>query len=257
MNRRTHTLATVLAASVVSAALSTTGRSADDEPHATPQRPSLTFNAYTVPDGLFEVETGALFAPRYGAFPVFAKYGLTDALELEAGVDVVRWVDGVDGGSASIGDLLIGARWRSTAEQSRIQIAFGGWLKVPTAGDERGTGETDVTIAAITSVPLAHGLSVDANLWWSALGRDDGGAVGQGQAIAALWIPIAERWSSFVELALQKTAGEGDGGFIDAGIAYAASPIAVLDVAAGTGWSDGYPDWTVTAGWTVLLAGRP
>jgi hypothetical protein len=217
----------------------------------------LTFNAYTVPDGLFEIENGPIFAPETGALPVFAKYGLTDALELEAGIDVVRWVDGPDGGSASIGDFLVGARWRATSSSSRTQLAFGGWLKAPTAGDERGSGETDVTVAAIASLPLANGLSVDANVWWSALGRDGGGTVGQGQAIAALWVPVGERWSSFVEVALQKTAGEGDGGFVDAGVAYTASPIAVFDVAAGTGWSDGYPDWTVTAGWTVLLAREP
>ena len=93
---------------------------AEDGPSATPQRPSLTFNAATVPDGGAEVELGSSIAAGFGALPVFAKYGLTGALELEAGIDAVRWVDGPDAGSASIGDLLVGARWRVTGDRSRV-----------------------------------------------------------------------------------------------------------------------------------------
>jgi hypothetical protein len=226
---------------------------ADVGPSATPQRLSLSFTAATVPDGGVEVEVGSSLAPGFGALPVFTKYGLTRALELEAGVDAVRWVDGPGGGSASIGDLLVGARWRVTGEPARVQVAFGGWVKAPTAGDVRGSGEADATVAAIASIPLAHGLSLDANLWWSALGQEGGGALGQGQAIATLGFPLSERWSSFVEVAVQKTAASGDGGFVDAGFVYAASRKAVFDVSFGSGWSDGYPDWAVNAGWTVLL----
>ena len=51
-------------------------------------------------------------------------------------------------------------------------------------------------------------------------------------------------------------AGQGDGGFFDAGLAYTASPRAVFDIAGGIGWSEGYPDWSVTTGWTVLFS-RP
>ena len=245
---------TAIATAIVLAAPVPAPAASDDGPSATPQRPSLTFNAATVPAGGTEIEVGALFGPGAGALPVFAKYGLTDALELEAGIDAVRWVDGPDDGSASIGDLLLGARWRMTEATSKIQVAFGGWVKAPTAGDRRGSGEPDATVAAIASMPLPHGLSIDANVWWSALGQDGGGALGQGQALATLGVPIVGRWSSFVGLAFQKTATAGDGGFVDAGVTYAASRTAVFDVAFGSGWSDGYPDWAVTAGWTLLVA---
>ena len=245
----------ILATAIIAVAVSVPGAPrAEDGPTATPQRPSLTFSTATVPDGGTEIETGAAFGPQVGALPVFAKYGLTDELELEAGIDAIRWVGGTADGSASIGDLLLGARWRVTDERSKIQVAFGGWLKAPTAGDVRGSGEPDATVAAIASIPLSHGLSIDANLFWSALGRDGGGALGQGQALATLGVPITDRWGSFVGVAFQKTATQGDGGFLDAGFTYAASRTAVFDVAFGSGWSDGYPDWAVTAGWTLLVA---
>ncbi len=225
-----------------------------DEPAATPQRPSLSTSAWTVPRGLFELETGAAFSEGSAALPLFGKYGLTDALELEAGIDAVRRVEGPGQGETSIGDLLLGARWRPTGGDARVALALAGLVKLPTADDAAGSGEADVTVAGIASVPFDNGWGLDLNLLWSALGRSGGGALGQGQAIVTLGVPLRERWSTFVEAAYQRTAGEGDGGFIDAGLGYAATPQAVFDVAAGVGWSEGYPDWSVTAGWTVLFA---
>jgi hypothetical protein len=226
-----------------------------DEPAATPQRPSLSSSVWTVPRGLFELEVGAGFSEGAAATPLFGKYGVTDALEIEAGIDALRWVDGPGDGETSIGDLVLGARWRADGKSSRTRLALAGLVKLPTAGDETGSGEVDATIAGIASIALDHGLGLDLNVVWTALGRDGGGALGQTQAIAALGIPLRGRWSSFVETAYQRTAGQEDGGFLDAGLAYAATPRAVFDVAAGVGWSEGYPDWSVNAGWTVLFAG--
>lgn len=225
-----------------------------EEPAATPQRPSLSTSAWTVPRGLFELEAGAGFSEGAAGLPLFGKYGLTDALELEAGIDAVRWVDGPGDGETSIGDLLLGARWRIPGKRSRVRFAVAGLLKLPTADDAAGSGEVDVSVAGIASIPLDHGLGLDVNLVWTAIGREVGGTLGQGQAIVAVGIPIRGRWSSFVEAAYQRTAGQDDGGFFDAGVAYAATPRAVFDVAAGVGWSAGYPDWSATVGWTVLFS---
>lgn len=225
------------------------------EPAATPQRPSLSTSAWTVPQGLFELETGAAFSEGTGALPLFAKYGVSDSLEVEVGIDALRWVDGPGDGNTSIGDLLLGARWRPTAGDTRVQWAVAGLVKLPTAGSDGGSGEIDASVIGIASVPFGNGLGLDLNLVWTALGSEDGGTLGQGQAIAALGIPLGGRWSSFVEAAYQRTAGQEDGGFFDAGLAYAATPRAVFDIAAGSGWSEGYPDWSVTVGWTLLFAG--
>jgi hypothetical protein len=224
-------------------------------PAATPQRPSLSTSAWTVPRGLFELETGAAFSEGAAALPLFGKYGLTDALELEAAIDGVRWVDGPGEGETSVGDLTLGARWRPRRETSRIGLALAGLVKLPTAGDETGSGETDASVIGIASIPLNDGLGLDLNLVWSALGRQGGGAHGQGQAIATLAFPLRGDWSSFVETAYQRTAGNEDGGFFDAGVAFAATPRAVFDLSAGTGWSRGYPDWSINVGWTVLFSG--
>lgn len=62
-----------------------------DGPAATPQRPSLSATDWTVPRGLFEFEVGAGFSEGFGGLPLFSKYGVTDALEIEAGINAVRW----------------------------------------------------------------------------------------------------------------------------------------------------------------------
>lgn len=243
------------ALAVTSVALWTATLVCADGPSATPQRPSLSTSAWTVPRGLFELEAGAGFSEGAGGLPLFGKYGVTDAMELEAGIDAVRWVDGPGEGETSVGDLLLGARWRLPGERSRVRFALAGLIKLPTAGDDAGSGEVDGTIVGIASMPFDNGLGLDVNVVWSALGQDAGGALGQGQAIATVGIPLGTRWSSFVETAYQRTAGKNDGGFFDAGLAYAAAPRAVFDVAAGVGWSEGYPDWSATVGWTMLFAG--
>jgi len=236
------------------AALCATTATTAAGPAATPQRPSLSASVWTVPRGLFELEAGAGFSEGSGALPLFGKYGATDALELEVGIDAVRWVDGPGDGETSIGDVLLGARWRPARENRRCQLAVAGLIKLPTASDNAGSGEIDATVAGIASVPFDNGLGLDVNLVWSGLGRDPGGTLGQVQAIATLGVPLDARWSSFVEVAFQRTAGQGDGGFFDAGVAFTATPRAVFDIAAGVGWSDGYPDWSVAAGWTVLFS---
>ena len=224
------------------------------QPAATPQRPSLSTSAWTVPRGLFELEAGASFSEGAGALPLFAKYGLRDSLELEAGIDALRWVEGAGDGQTSVGDLLLGARWRPNREAAPVALALAGLVKLPTAADDAGSGELDATLVGIASIPFDNGLGLDLNLVWSAVGRDGGGALGQGQAIATLGVPLRGNWSSFVEAAYQRTAGQADGGFVDAGLAFAVTPRAVLDVGAGVGWSEGYPDWSATVGWTVLFA---
>lgn len=236
-------------------ALCLAGGAVAGEPAATPQRPSLSTSAWTVPRGLFELEAGAGVTEGAGALPLFAKYGLRDSLELAAGIDGIRWVDGPGDGETSVGDLSLVARWRPAREAEQVALALAGSVKLPTAGDEAGSGELDGTVVGIASIPLRK-FALDLNVVWSALGRDGGGALGQGQAIATLGVPLRGGWSSFLEAAYQQTAGAGDGGFFDTGLSWAATPRAVLDVAAGIGWSEGYPEWSATVGWTVLFASR-
>ena len=72
----------------------------------------------------------------------------------------------------------------------------------------------------------------------------------QGTGLAI--IPEQHPWDG-PELSLQRTAGTGSGGFIDAGVACAASRTSVFDLAVGAGWDRGFPEWTVNVGWTRLF----
>lgn len=243
-----------VAALVLASFLAATGSAPAQE--ATPQRPSLSYSASTVDGRAFEMEWGGLATDGPDAVPAFLKYGITDWLEAEAGFDLVRRVDLGGEEITSRGDLFLGARGVLPADVEDASFAAVAWVKAPTARDSAGSGEPDFGAVGIASGEIPGGLTLDLNLWLSMLGTE-GGFVGQQQAIATVGLPMPGAWSAFVEGAYQNTAVLGDGLFLDAGLGYAISPRSVVDVAAGAGSSRGYPDWTVTAGWTILaVSGR-
>jgi len=227
------------------------------QPSASAQRPSLSFNATTAPRGFLELEAGAFASDGGAALPLLIKYGVTDRIELEFGVDAVRRVEAHGDHVSSVGDVTAGARaglGRTAGGETSFAVV--GFAKLPTAKDETGSGEPDLVALGIASIDLGRSV-LDLNLGASALGRGDGDAVGQVQAIATYYPAPSGPWTPFVEGAWQKTAGgEGDGAFLDAGLSFSASRVAVLDAAVGLGSSDGFPDWTATVGWAILL-GRP
>ncbi len=226
-------------------------------PEATPQRPSLSFNAYTVRARAWEVETGADVSETSAGIPLLVKYGLAERVELEIGPNLVRTVSTDESVATSQGDLVLGVR-AGTPLNPQWPVAAGvAWVKLPTADDDVGSGELDAGVIGIVSIPIGA-LSLDTNLWVSALGRGGDSFHGQVQGIVTLGFPLPGAWSAYGEVAWQSTAREGSGGFFDVGATYAVTPRTVIDAAAGVGWSDGYPDWSVTVGWTVLARpGRP
>lgn len=228
-------------------------------PSATPQRPSLSFNAWTVPQGRFEIEAGALEADDGAAVPLFLKYGLAERLELELGADVVRTSRAGGVSETSQGDLTLGLRGREEriGGEEMGGAALGGvaWVKVPTADNEVGSGNLDAGAIGILSTPIED-YSLDLNLGLTELGRGGGSFLTQVQAIATLGFPAAGRWLPFLETAWQRTAGSGSGGALSFGTGYQPLPSLVIDAAAGAGYNEGYPDWWLTVGWTVLLGGQ-
>ena len=238
---------------VLGALLAAVSPATAQQPSATPQRPSMSFGTSTVPRGLFELEAGGLATDDGTAVPLFFKYGLTDRLELEFGLDAIRRLDTTDEDGAALGDLSAGVRGRLARTARGASFAWVGFVKIPTATSDAGSGELDFGAVGVASIPLDRYV-LDLNLWGLLLGREDGGAVGQLQAIATFYIPTSSGWTPYVEGAWQNTAGgEGHGAFVDAGVSFSASPRAVFDAAAGAGFSEGYPDWTATIGWTILF----
>lgn len=223
-----------------------------DEPVATPQRPSISFGTGTVPDGMWELEAGGLVTAGGSAVPLFLKHGLTDRTELEVGIEGVLTAEQPTGVRSSIGDLFLGVRSRRTLNEGRA-AAVVGWVKLPTASEGVGSTHPDAGAVGVLSLPLG-GLSLDTNLWLSAQGRDGGVTVGRVMALASLGIPLRDCWSLYTEVVVQRTAGEGSGGYVNGGMACAASKTSVFDVSIGAGWDAGFPDWTMAVGWTHLFA---
>ena len=120
--------------------------------------------------------------------------------------------------------------------------------------DAVGSGNLDAGAIGILSTPIGD-CSLDLNLGLTEFGRGGGSFLTRVQAIATLGFPAAGRWLPFVETAGQRTAGSGSGGAVSFGAGYQPLPSLVIDAAAGAGYNDGYPDWWLTVGWTVLLGG--
>jgi hypothetical protein len=222
-------------------------------PAATPQRPSLSFNAWTVPQGRFEIESGVQQADDGAGVPFLLKYGLFDNLELEAGTDLIHTVRQGGISETSQGDLVLGVRARGRTVRKSAMAGLG-WIKIPTADDNVGSGNVDLGATWIGSAVFDR-LSLDLNAGLAVLGQGGGGYLTQTQAVATLGLPAAGRWLPFVETAWQKTAALGSGGAVSLGTAFAAAPTAVLDAAFGAGYNEGYPDLWLTVGWTILLGG--
>ena len=148
-------------------------------------------------------------------------------------------------------DLYLGARGILPVDLEDTTFAASAWVKAPTASEDVGSDESDFGVIGIASGEAGGGVKLDLNLWLSMLGTESGYA-GRQEAMATVWLPVGQPWSVFVEGAYQHTASDGDGYFFDAGVTYAITPRSVIDAAAGKGSSRGYPDWSVTIGWTIL-----
>lgn len=221
---------------------------------ATPQRPTLSSDTSTTPDGLFEVEAGIARDDAVSLdSPLTLKYGAAEGTELSLGWSpyVERTASPRD--DRGPGDVVVGLRHR-LGEQGDVSYALLGLVKIPTADDpEIGTGEIDAQLAGISSTSFGD---LGATLYYSlgAVGDPAGGTAVSHAGALALSHPIADSTTLFGEVAgVIVPELDGENVFTTLGVAHALEPSTVLDAAVVLGLSDEAADWQALIGITRNL----
>ncbi|MFI5235320.1 MAG: transporter [Gemmatimonadales bacterium] len=157
------------------------------DPHAVqPERPTVATHAYTVAPGWAEVEAGLEFdryrdASRGGSAPVLLKLGLAPRLQFDLSLPGIV----PPGGSAALGDIAVGAKWRAIASSPILgDFAVQPSVKLPTGARSSGagTGTIDISILLISSRHVGP-VEMDLNLGYT---RRSGNGTSVPRA-AALW----------------------------------------------------------------------
>jgi hypothetical protein len=149
---------------------------AEDLRDLCPDRPLKGTSACTVDKGRWQVEVGAIDWTHHKSAGVttdqwtvaspLVKYGLTDTLDLEAGLALYER-QRVRGGGAStsadsLGDLYLRAKWHVMGTNGQDGLAVEPYLKLPTANHKLGNGAVEGGVLAPwqTNLPLGWALDI-------------------------------------------------------------------------------------------------
>lgn len=233
---------------------------ADDEPAATPYRPSVSSPANLSAPGWLDVEFGWQ-QTRGGAdknrdsFPVTAKLAFNPDWGVIVGTELgVRRTD-VDGlvykGS---GDTVVQLKHRFATADDHQAWGMAAGFKAPTAKSTLGSGKTDYIVTGIYSLDFSDN-HLDANLIATHLGAitPDQSRLQYAWA-AAVSHNFNDQWGVLGELSGTYQRGAATTAQLLAGVTYNVSKQLVLDCGAAQGLTAAAPDWQAFAGMTVLLA---
>lgn len=238
----------------------TTAFAEDDEPAATPYRPSVSSPAALSAPGWLDVELGWQ-RTRGGddktreSYPVTAKLAFNKDWGVVIGSELgVRRTDLDNGVFTGVGDttFLMKHRIPTTDADTAWGIAAG--FKSPTAKDTIGSGKADAIFTGIFSTDFSASNHLDVNLTATRLGSY---ASGEGRIqyawAAALSHSLDEKWAVFGEPSGTYQSGAPSTSQFLFGTSYGYSKRVVFDLAAAQGLNSHTSDWQVMGGLTVLL----
>jgi hypothetical protein len=236
-----------------------------DEAPLSPDRPSFSNNADTVPPAAVQLETGLTYShERIAATPAerrlsvdaLARVGLSDRLEVRLeGEPIVRLRGEAD--VTDHGDLTLGFKYRVVdypTEGAWPALAILPSVKFPIASAPIGSERPDFTLTGIASFSLPAGFGLDVNLGLAAIGqRHPSGYLIQVQTGASLGYRVTTRLSVFGELFfLSPEEREGRSLLgMDTGVTYLITERVAVDAALQTSVAGGGPDYALRAGFTV------
>ena len=188
---------------------------ADDLRDLCPDRPLKGTSACTVDKGHWQVEvgvidfthdrTGGVTIDQWTIASPLVKYGLTDTLDVEAGLALYQHQrvsgGGASAGDSSLGDLYLRAKWHLMGTNGQDGLAIEPYIKLPTANHTLGNGavEGGVLLPWQTNLPLGWALDVTPEV---DVLKDQSGS-GRHAAVSAsagITHPLNEDWSLGLEL---------------------------------------------------------
>lgn len=248
-SQRARTIACVLTAGVLQ--LSSCQFVPDSAAPATPQRPTLSSDTSTTPDGLIELEVGLARDDAVSLdSPLTLKFGTGPRTEVALGWSPWKSVDTAGGDEKGPGDVVIGLRHR-LGREGKTTYALQSLVKIPTAEDpELGTGEVDAQFAGIASSSFGE-FSGTGYYAIGAVGDPVGGSSVSHSLAIALGTPVTDSVGAFAEVAgVLVPEVDAENVFTTIGLTHTPEPSLVLDAAVVLGLTDEAADWQFLVGLT-------
>jgi hypothetical protein len=231
---------------------------ADEEPAATPYRPTVANPAELSAPGYFEIEMGGQWLrnadrSRRASLPYLVKYAFTEDFGVMVGGEA--WVVSNESGTTvrGYGDTLLLAKIRLADSKSLGAFGIEAGAKIDTAKTGLGSDENDYLFNTIWSRDFGR-TRLDVNLNWTRLGlKVPGETRDQAGWAAGLSHPVSERWSLAGEFSGTARRGADSTAQFLAAAGYSVGKTVVLDAGFAIGLNNTSPDGVAFAGVTVLL----
>ncbi len=231
-----------------------------EEPGATPFRPTVTSGANLSAPGWLELEFGGQRLGGNGAdqrnsWPYLLKYSLNDRFALLLGGDAQVSVTPAQAPALrGRGDTTLTLKYRAPDVVEGRSFGLEATLKLPTASEGIGSGERDYSLKGIFGLDLPNALHLDTNLMATRLG---GVAVDQGNYqwawAGAISRQIGDAWTLAADLSGTRQNGAPSTAQFLAAASYAVNRRFVVDGGFAVGLNKDTPKFTVFTGLTVLL----
>lgn len=230
-----------------------------------PDRPDTTNSANPVAKGRVQLETGAFYrrtseggapAERRLSWETTLRIGIADGIEFRVDAEPVVRIDN-SREETDVGDFTLGLKYRFLATPEGAwwpALALNPFVKLPTAQEPIGSGETDAGLLLLASFGLPSDFALDVNAGAVLVGQSrSSGHLVQARASASLSRRLLGGLSGFVELAFaSRDTREGrDGLSVQTGVIWRLTRDFALDTAVSTSLAGAAPDFGVRAGFSV------
>jgi hypothetical protein len=224
----------------------------------TPYRPSVSSPAQLPLAGQLELELGGLHVKtgdaRRDSLPYLFKLAFDSQWGLLIGGEAQVSARDESGNRArGVGDTgLVLKRAFAVDDASAFGLELG--VKLPSARDSIGSGETDYTLNGIYSRDLSS-VHMDANLNFTRLGAaETNTAHTQTGWSASFSAPLAQRWGATAELSGTHRKGTANTAQLLAALSYSPNPRLTLDCGLARGLNNATQDWSFFAGIVMPIA---
>jgi hypothetical protein len=241
-------------------ALSSLVHADQQDPSATPFRPTVTSGANLSAPGWLELEFGGQRLVGNGAdqrnsWPYLLKYSLNDRFALLLGGDAyVTTAPAQTSQLGGPGDTTLTLKYRAPDAVEGKSFGLEATVKLPTAAEGIGSGARDYSLKGIVGIDLQNGFHLDTNLMATQLG-----AVPVDQSnyqwtwAAAMSRQFGDAWTLAGDISGTNQKGMPSTAQFLSAVSYSATRRLVIDGGFAVALNSNTPKFTIFSGLTVLI----
>lgn len=226
-----------------------------------PNRPGATDTAIAVPAGRLQVETeiasfardedAGVTAESWSVAATAFRYGLGDGVDVELLVSPylrteTTGADSVDGA----GDVTLRLRKNLMGQDGEgPSLGVMGYVTLPTASDGLGAEDVEGGVIVMGEFALAPSWALAWTVSAGAISTPGDDYDAQGSAALVAAYAFNDRWSGYVEAAVEKVERQDAAASGGAGVTYLLGPETQLDAGITFGLNDAADDASLFVGW--------